>query len=353
MEQDPNYRKGRGAQVNPDNRHLSHRYEAGGGDGLDEAWEPDPQTRFYFDQAKTILNKVTSPDIPLKYSMNPYQGCEHGCVYCYARNTHEYWGYSAGMDFEQKIIVKRNAPDLLRKALDHPRWQADPIMFSGNTDCYQPIERQERLTRACLEIFCEYGQAVGMITKNSLILRDADLLQRLAKRDLAHVFISITTLEESLRRAMEPRTATARKRLDVVETLARAGVPTGVMIGPVIPGLNNHEIPRIVEAAAQRGALAVGYNLVRLNGPVGAIFEDWLRKNFPDRADKVLNQIKACHAGKLDDHTFGRRMRGAGTEAESMLQLYKLAKRRHLGDRRMPPYDLSQFRRPGEQLQLF
>ncbi|RMG25033.1 MAG: PA0069 family radical SAM protein [Bacteroidetes bacterium] len=354
MEHFQDYLKGRGAQINPDNRFSKQAYDTGAGDGLDEPVQPAAQTQFFYDHPKTIINKVSSPDIPLKHSINPYQGCEHGCVYCYARNTHAYWGFSAGLDFESKIIVKSNTPALLRKALNRPSWKPEPIMFSGNTDCYQPIERKMLLTRQCLEIFREYGQPVGMITKNSLILRDVDILSDLAANDLVHVFISITTLEESLRRVMEPRTATAARRLAVVEALTKAGVPTGVMIGPVIPGLNNHEIPAIVQAAAKHGARACGYTLVRLNGDIGLVFEDWIRKNFPDRAEKVLNQIKACHGGQLNDSVYGRRMRGSGPIADSISTLFQLAKKQHLKGREMPPYRLDIFRRPDDrQLSLF
>lgn len=354
MEHYHDYLKGRGAQINPDNPYFNHAYDTESQDGLDEPFEPYPKTQFFYDQAKKIINKVSSPDIPLAFSMNPYQGCEHGCIYCYARNSHQYWGYSAGLDFESKIIIKQNTPELLIKELNHPKWKPSPIMFSGNTDCYQPIERKTQLTRKCLQIFVEYAHPVGMITKNSLILRDIDVLQQLAQHRLVHVFISITTLDESLRRVMEPRTASAKRRLAVVRRLSDANIPTGVMIGPVIPGLNNHEIPQIIEAATQNGALAVGYSLVRLNGAIGVIFEDWIRKNFPDRADKVINQIKACHEGGLGDSQFGRRMRGKGKIAEAIADLYHLAKKKYMKDRKMPEYDLTLFRRPDDrQLSLF
>ncbi|MEL6591463.1 MAG: PA0069 family radical SAM protein [Bacteroidota bacterium] len=346
--------KGRGAQINPANPYLKQEYDTEAKDGLDEPRVPDTKTEFFYEHPKKIINKVSSPDVPFEYSINPYQGCEHGCIYCYARNAHTYWGFSAGLDFERKIVVKENAPELLVKALENKRWEVKPIMFSGNTDCYQPIERKLQITRRCLEVMLRYHHPVSLITKNSLILRDLDLLQELAKEDLVHVAITITTLNEELRRAMEPRTASAKKRLEVVEKLSKAGIPVGVMLGPVIPGLNNHEIPNLVEASANAGAVSAGYTFVRLNGQIGEIFEHWIHQHFPDRAQKVLSQIKASHAGKLNDSEYGRRMRGEGEIAKSVSQLFKIAKRRFLVDRKMPPYNLKAFRRPGDgQLRLF
>ncbi|MEM6342878.1 MAG: PA0069 family radical SAM protein [Bacteroidota bacterium] len=346
--------KGRGAQINPSNPYLKHAYDTAAEDGLDEALVPDTKTELFFEHPKKILNHVKSPDVPFEWSLNPYQGCEHGCIYCYARNAHTYWGFSAGLDFERKIIVKENAAELLVKALENKRWQPKPIMLSGNTDCYQPLERKLKITRQCLEVLLRYHHPLSLITKNSLILRDLDLLKELAKEGLVHVAITITTLNEELRRAMEPRTASTKKRLAVVETLAKAGIPVGVMLGPVIPGLNNHEIPKLVEESAKRGALSAGYTFVRLNGQTGDIFEHWIKQHFPDRAQKVLSQIKASHAGSLNDSTYGRRMRGEGEIAKSVAQLYKIAKRRFLADRKMPPYNLKAFRRPSDvQLRLF
>lgn len=354
MEKYQDYLKGRGAQFNPQNRYKTAGYDTEASDGLDEPFVPDPETEFVIEKAAKILNKVSSPDIPLNYSMNPYQGCEHGCVYCYARNTHEYWGYSAGLDFERRIMVKENAAALLTKELDHPKWKPEPIMFSGNTDCYQPGEREKLITRQCLEVFLRYRHPVGLITKNSLILRDLDLLKALAELNLVHVFISVTTLDESLRRAMEPRTASGKRRIDTIRALAEAGIPTGVMIAPIIPGLNNQEIPAIMEAAADAGALAAGYTLVRLNGAVADIFAHWLQLNFPDRAEKVLNQIRSIHGGKLGDSRFGTRMQGEGPMAVSIHTLFQLAKKRLMAGRSMPKYDTSHFRRPDKgQLSLF
>ena len=354
MEKYPDYLKGRGAQINTPNPYKKQRYETEETDGLDEPLIPDPKTQFFYDRAKKILNKVTSPDIPANFSLNPYQGCEHGCVYCYARNTHPYWGYSAGLDFETKIIVKENAPELLRKELNHPKWKPDHVMFAGNTDIYQPIERKEEITRECLKVFLEFGNPVGMITKNSLILRDLDLLKSMAKNHLVHVFITITTLDEKLRRAMEPRTASALRRLETVRQLADNGIPVGVMMGPIIPGLSNHEIPELAKAAAEAGAQALGYSLVRLNGDVKDIFEDWITKNFPDRAEKVLSQIRASRGGELGDSEFGRRMKGEGPMASSISDLFKLMKKKYFADRKLPEYNVNAFRRPNDrQLSLF
>jgi DNA repair photolyase len=240
MEEKEDYFKGRGAQIKTGNKFLKAQYVTDHLEGLDEPLLSSPATQVFYESAKKVVNKVESPDLQGMYSINPYQGCEHGCIYCYARNTHEYWGFSAGLDFESKIIVKQNAPDLLEKFLLHPEWNAAPIMVSGNTDCYQPLERKLEITRKLLMIFSKYRHPVGMISKNSLVTRDLDILSDLAKDNLVHVHISITTLNEDLRRVMEPRTASARKRLLTVEALAKAGIPVGIMNAPIIPGLNHH-----------------------------------------------------------------------------------------------------------------
>jgi DNA repair photolyase len=353
VESYPEYLKGRGAQLNPPNRYGKARVDTEG-EWMDEALLPGPQTEFLADHPKSILSHNSSPDIPLAWSLNPYQGCEHGCTYCYARETHNYWGLSAGLDFERKIIVKENAPELLEQAFDNPKWKPAPVMFSGNTDCYQPVERRLQLTRRCLEVFLRYRNPASLITKNSLILRDLDLLVPLAEQRLVHVAISLTTLDEDLRRAMEPRTVPGSRRIEVIRRLSEAGVPVFAMLGPVIPGLNNHEIPALLEAAAAAGACGAGYNLVHLNGEVGLVFEHWLRKAFPDRAEKVLSQIRACHGGSLEDRRFGTRMRGEGSLAESIRQLFTLSRKRLFEGRSIPPYDLEAFRRPPKgQLSLF
>jgi DNA repair photolyase len=350
--EEEDYFKGRGAQIKTENKFLKAQYVEEHIEGLDEPLLSAPQTQLFYETAKTVVNKVTSPDLGLAYSLNPYQGCEHGCIYCYARNTHEYWGFSAGLDFESKIIVKKNAASLLEKFILNPNWDPVPISVSGNTDCYQPIEKKLEITRSLLKIFAQYRHPLGMITKNSLVLRDLDLLTDLAKDNLVHVYISITTLDESLRRVMEPRTASAVKRLKTIEELAKAGVPISVMNAPIIPGLNHHEIPQVLKAAADHGALSAGMTIVRLNGSIGKIFEDWLRKNFPDRFDKVWHQICSMHGGNVNDSQFGRRMSGEGNFAEAIHQLHRTAKRKYFKDRSMPALDLTKFRKGGN-LSLF
>lgn len=341
------YFRGRGSQLRTSNKFLKSEYVSEHIEGLDEPLLSAPTTQIFYEHPNKVVNKVNSPDLSLMYSLNPYQGCEHGCIYCYARNTHEYWGFSAGLDFESKIIVKQNAPELLEKFILHPSWNAVPIMLSGNTDCYQPLERKLRITRALLEVFARYRHPVAMITKNSLVLRDLDILKDLARDRLVQVYISITTLDEKLRSVMEPRTASAAKRLATIEALSKAGVPVGVMNAPIIPGLNHHEIPDVLRAAAEHGALAAGMTVVRLNGSIGKIFEDWLRKNFPDRFNRVWNQICALHDGQVNDSTFGRRMTGEGRFAEAIHQLFRVAKKKHFHGRSLPPIDLTKFRKGG------
>ena len=248
------YLQGRGAQFNTKNRFLKNELVKEHIEAIDDWEEPNTATQYIEQDAKTIVNKVDSPDVGMAYSMNAYAGCEHGCIYCYARNVHEYWGYSAGLDFERKIIVKRNAPQLLRKQLMHPKWEVMPIMLSGNTDCYQPAEKKYRLTRGLLEVCNEFNQPVGILTKNSGILNDKDVLQEMAKKNLVRAMVSITSFNEELRRVMEPRTTTALQRLKVIEELSSAGVTMGIMMGPMIPGLNEHEMQRIMKAAADAGA---------------------------------------------------------------------------------------------------
>jgi DNA repair photolyase len=346
------YFKGRGAQIKSQNKFLKAQYVTEHIEGLDEPLFSSPSTQVFVENAKKIVNKITSPDLSMMYSLNPYQGCEHGCIYCYARNSHEYYGFNAGLDFESKIMVKKNAPALLEKFILHPDWDPVPISVSGNTDCYQPMERKFEITRGLLKIFAQYRHPVGMITKNSLVTRDLDLLKDLASDNLVQVFISITTLDEDLRRAMEPRTASGLKRLQTVEALSNAGVPVGIMVAPVIPGLNHHEIPQIIKAAADHGALTAGMTVVRLNGSIGKIFEDWLRKNFPDRFDKVWNQICSLHGGSVNDSQFGRRMGGEGQYADVIHQLFRTSKKKYFADRTMPPLDLTKFRKGGN-LSLF
>ncbi len=349
---DESYLKGRGAQIKTENKFLKAQYVAEHIEGLDEPLLETPSTQIFIEHPKKIINKVDSPDLGMMFSMNPYQGCEHGCVYCYARNTHEYYGFSAGLDFETKIIVKENAPAILEQQLLHRNWQAAPIMLSGNTDCYQPQERVHQLTRKMLQVLARYRHPVSIITKNGLITRDIDILTDLASDHLVHVMISITTLDEELRRTMEPRTASATKRLKTIEALASAGIPVGVMNAPIIPGMNHHEIPKIIQAAADHGALTAGMTVVRLNGSIAKIFEDWLLKNFPDRFDKVWGQISSMHGGSVSDTHFGRRMAGDGNLADVIHQLFRTSKKKYMAGRELPPYDLTKFLRGGN-LQLF
>lgn len=329
------YMHGRGAQANPQNRFMKHAYTTEHIEGLDEEFLEYSNTEYIHTFPKTIINKVKSEDIGMEYSLNPYQGCEHGCIYCYARNTHEYWGYSAGIDFEQKIIVKENVPELLKKHFSSAKWEPHAIMLSGNTDCYQPIERKLQITRKVLELCLTYKHPVGIITKNALILRDLDIIQKLAEHNLVHVMISITGTDEKVRLALEPRTSTYKNRFKTIETLAKHNIPVGVMIAPVIPGLNSHEIPEVMRLAAEAGARTAGYTIVRLNGAIGTIFKDWVYKNFPNGAEKIWNQVSECHGGQVNDSKPGRRMRGDGKIAGSISMLFKIAKQKYLGD---PPH---------------
>lgn len=352
-ETDEPYKKGRGAQVNTPNKFLKGQVSKEHIEAIDDWEEPAVQTQFIEVEAKSLVNKVDSPDVGMFYSMNPYGGCEHGCIYCYARNSHEYWGYSAGLDFESRILVKKNAPQLLRKFLMHPRWACVPLSLSGNTDCYQPCEKQYRLTRRLLEVCNEFSQPVGIITKNAGVLRDKDLLQELGKRRLVSVILTITSLNEDLRRVMEPRTTTGLQRLRVIEELSKAGVQTGVMLGPMIPGLNEHELHDILKAASKAGATFSAYTFIRLNGAVKLLFHDWLRKNFPDRADKVWHLIESAHGGAVNDSQYGRRMRGEGSIADMVADQYRKYTKKYSLNHERWGLDTSLFSRPGEQMKLF
>lgn len=356
MEQQENdsYFKGRGAQLNTHNRFLKKKYVTEFEEGLDEPFLENSKTQFFNETPKNIISQSNSPDLSFIYSINPYQGCEHGCIYCYARNSHEYYGFSAGLDFERKIIIKHNAATLLEKYFNKKNYQSAVIALSGNTDCYQPIEKKLKITRSLLEVFLKYRHPVSIITKNNLILRDADLITELAKLDLVHVNISITSLSEDLRQKLEPRTVTAAGRLTVIKQLSEAGIPVRVMVSPIIPGLNSHEITDIIKIAAANGARAASYTIVRLNGAIGAIFTDWVYKAFPDRAEKILHQIENCHGGKLNDSRWGTRKTGDGNIAVSIQQLFDLACKKYLSGREIPPYNLSHFiNQHGRQTELF
>ncbi len=349
----PRYLKGRGAQINTPNRFENQIYDK----NPTVTWEDDQtqiKTQYIDVHAKSIVNKVESSDVGMEYSLNPYQGCEHGCVYCYARNTHAYWGYSAGLDFEQKILVKKDAPALLAKKLRSKNWTAAPIVMSGNTDCYQPIERKLEITRKLLEVFWQFRHPVGLITKNNLILRDMDILTKLAAHNLVHASISLTTLDMELQNKLEPRTAHPLNRLKAIEKLAANGIPVNVMLAPIIPGLNEHEILKMAEAVAERGATSITHIVVRLNGDIGEIFTDWLEKNFPDRAQKILNKIKETHGGQLNDSRVGTRMSGEGKIAKIIADQVKLARKKYGLNKKKVSLNLDmyeQFKYP--QLKLF
>src|ERR1700760_4791659 len=324
--------KGRGAQVNTHNKFLKNKYVLDHIEGLDEPLLENTTTQIFEETPKKIVSESNSPDLSHMFSINPYQGCEHGCLYCYARNMHEYFGFSAGLDFERKIIVKRNAAELLEQYFNKTNYEPVAILLSGNTDCYQPIERKLKITRSLLQIFLQYKNPVSIITKNNVILRDLDILSEMGKMNLVHVNVSITSLNEQLRQKLEPRTVTATGRLGVIQKLSEQGIPVRVMAAPIIPGLNRSELPAIIKAAADRGALGAGFTIVRLNGSIAEIFTDWIRKAFPDRAEKVLNMIKSCHAGNLNDSEFGRRMGGDGRLADSIHQLFRMSVNRFMND---------------------
>ncbi len=343
--------KGRGAAENPANRFEKIEYEP----SPEEIAEGiSPKTVFYKDTTRSIITYNDSPDVGFNSGINPYRGCEHGCVYCYARPTHEFLGLSLGLDFESRIFVKEDAPALLRKELSSPKYVPDTIALSGNTDCYQPAERRFRLTRACLEVLCEFRNPAGIVTKNHLVTRDIDLLERFTEWDGIVVAVSITTLDPGLRRIMEPRTSEPHMRLRAIEELSRSGVPVIVMAAPVIPGLTDHEIPNIIKSASDAGAVNAGFIMLRLPYGVSDLFTAWLERHFPDRKEKVLNMIKSVRGGKLNSSEFHDRMRGKGIYAEQARDLFELACRK--AGFRGAKFDLSakHFRRPGgKQLDLF
>jgi DNA repair photolyase len=348
--------KGRGAQINPHNRFAALRYEDDA--DLPPAGEADPEeqkkrTRFIEVFPKTILSENDSPDLGFRYGINPYQGCEHGCVYCYARNSHEYWGYGAGTDFEEIILYKPSAPRLLEETFRRTSYTPDHIMFSGNTDCYQPAERTFGITRSLLDVFIRHRHPVGIITKNALILRDLDRLKELHARGLLRVTLSITTLREDVRRVMEPRTSSVRQRLHALETLTASGIPVSVNMAPILMGINSDEIFDVVRAAGERGAYGVSYIMARLNGQIAGIFEDWVRKRFPDRAEKVLSQIRDTHGGTLNESEWGARMRGKGHYARQVEDMFRIARKKYITAGPPPELNFSQFRRDPGQMTLF
>ncbi|WP_339652975.1 PA0069 family radical SAM protein [uncultured Maribacter sp.] len=337
--------KGRGAQQNTNNKFSEYSYETRD-DFLEfchlEGESADAnKTQYLPIFPKTIVNKVTSPDVGMSYSMNMYQGCEHGCIYCYARNAHEFWGYSAGLDFERKILVKHDAPKLLEAKLKSKSWKAATIVMSGNTDCYQPAEREFELTRKCLEVFLKYRHPVGIITKNALILRDLDILKELNAHNLIGVNISVTSLSEETRRIVESRTTTIKKRLETIKVLSENGIPVNAMLAPIIPGINSHEILNLARQVSEHGALSMAFTIVRLNGAIGEIFTDWIKKTLPDKADKVLHQIQECHGGNLNDTRFGMRIKGEGIIATQIHDMIRLAKMKYFKDKKFPKLNTS------------
>lgn len=343
-----NFIKGQGAQRNEYNRF--DRY----------TWEPEDDEqeslKVSFTEVfpKTIVNAVKSPDLRMEYSLNPYQGCEHGCSYCFARPTHEYWGYSAGIDFERKIMVKKNAPELLEKFFQKRNYVPKTITLSGNTDCYQPAERKFEITRQLLQLCLDYRHPVSIITKNALVLRDLDILKPLAEQNLVSVSFSIPTINEEIRRKMEPRTSSARNKLKAIETLTMNGVPVGVMVAPVIPGLTSDESLPIVKAVADAGANSFSYSIVRLNDTVEPVFVNWINAHFPDRAQKVLNLIRSMRGGSLGEKRFHERYKGEGNIAELIHNTFALAKRKYFADREMPALTAENFTGTrAQQLRLF
>lgn len=340
--------KGKGAQLNVANRFSRNVVETESLEGIDEPLlEQTPKTEVFLESPKKIITTNTSPDIGFSSSINPYQGCEHGCVYCYARNSHEYWGFSAGLDFESKIIVKKEAARLLEKAFLSGHYKPKVIMLSGNTDCYQPLEKKYEITRKLLSVFNKYKHPVGIITKNALVTRDLDILQDLAASNLVHVNFSITTQDEQLRRLLEPRTASVRKKYAAMELLAKHNIPVGIMNAPIVPGLNDAEIPSILKEASNSGASFASYTVVRLNGQVGKIFQDWLIKTFPDRADKVWRQIQEMHNGAVNDSNYASRLKGEGKMAEVIRNLFELSRRKYFEANEFPKLVTTHFRKAG------
>jgi DNA repair photolyase len=345
--------RGRGASINTPNRFEALHREVLPPES-DEGGHPGVPTRYFEDSSRSILARNDSPDIPFTFSLNPYRGCEHGCIYCYARPSHEYLGFSAGIDFETKIMVKPNAPGLLARALGAKGWVPQTVTLSGNTDPYQPIERTLALTRRCLEVFLEFRNPVSIITKNALVLRDLDILGTMARLDLIHVMLSITSLDGELIRIMEPRTSSPLLRLEAVEKLAQNGIPVGVNIAPVIPGLTDEEIPSILEAASSRGAVGASYILVRLPGTVESLFVDWLERALPEKRSRILNRIRETRGGNLSDPRFHTRQRGEGEVAASVRSLFTLSAARAGIRGKWPELSTAHFRRiTGGQQELF
>jgi DNA repair photolyase len=341
--------RGRGAGLNPANRFERLHVDL---DPEEKANPGKPPTQFLRDGAESIISRNDSPDVGFSASLNPYRGCEHGCIYCYARPTHEYLGFSAGLDFESRILVKEAAPELLRQALSARKWQPEVLVMSGVTDPYQPVEKKLRITRRCLEVLAEFRHPVAMITKNHLITRDIDLLGAMAAQGLSAVNISVTSLDPEMTAVLEPRTSRPELRLRAIEALAAAGVPVNVMVAPIIPGLTDEEAPAILAAAAAAGARTAAFTIVRLPYAVAPLFEDWLERHFPTRKQRVLDRIRTLRGGKLNDPNFGSRMKGEGIFAEQIRQMFKVSARRAGLAQGGPELRTDLFRVPGRAEQL-
>ncbi|NNM35132.1 MAG: PA0069 family radical SAM protein [Gemmatimonadetes bacterium] len=334
--------RGRGVPDDPPNR-FERRYRI-----LDPGEAPEARlSEFIPDHSLSIVARNESPDVGFDASVNPYRGCEHGCVYCYARPTHEFLGFSSSLDFERKILFKQRAPELLRAAFSKPGWKPQVLGMSGVTDPYQPAERRLRLTRGVLEVLRDFRNPVSIVTKNHLVTRDADLLSELADYECAMVTLSITTLDRSLQSRMEPRTSVPSQRLKTIEALSKAGIPTAVNLAPVIPGLNDEEIPAILAAARDAGAEHAAYLLLRLPYGVADHFSQWLTDHYPDRRERVLGRIREVRGGDLNESGFFRRSRGEGPYAEHIARLFKVAKAKAGFEDRPPPLSTSAFRRGG------
>lgn len=345
--------KGRGALDNPANRFEKLHFEYD--DDVNQLTEEElpKHTVLLKDKTCSVLTRNDSPDIGFEFSINPYRGCEHGCIYCFARPTHEYLGFSSGLDFESKILVKEDAPQLLREELSKKKWQPQVVIMSGVTDCYQPIERKLRITRGCLEVFAEFRNPVGIITKNHLVTRDIDLLSELARHNAVIVNVSVTTLDSDLARIMEPRTSMPEARIEAIQQLSAAGVPVNLMVAPVVPAITDHEMVNIMERGAEAGAVSAAYTVMRLPYAVKELFEQWVVAHFPDRSEKVLNRIRSMRGGKLNDSTWGQRMHGQGIFAEQIEQTFRVARKKFGLDKPRPDLSIASFRRPpGNQLEL-
>lgn len=347
---------GRGVGHNPPNRferlHLSPDPDAEA--LLSEEERPHPRTEFYIDGTETLLTKNDSPDIPFTIGLNPYRGCEHGCAYCFARPYHEYLGWSSGLDFETKIMVKLRAPELLRRELSSPRWEPQSIAMSGATDCYQPCERRFRVTRGCLEVCAEFRQPISIVTKNALVARDRDVLGDLARHNCTAVYVSVTSLDSDLAGKLEPRASRPAARLRAIRELADAGIPVGAMVAPIIPGLNDHEVPAILDAVAAAGAKRAGYVVLRLPHAVKDIFQQWLDDHAPTKKARVLARVRELRGGKLNVSEWGARMKGEGIYAEQIRDLFQVAARRAGLNQERLALSIAHFRRAGgQQLTLF